>query len=218
MSSNEPPSQNVVVKTTRPVFPFPPNEERKPIYTERLIIRPYVPEDLEGLRELRTQPEVMQWTSRGCADKDISETQANLDGNLGENAIDKYNFVMALRSTGELIGTGGSHKFVSSFGWPEIGYMLKREHWGKGLATEFLKGFLERWETLPREEVDIEVDWRSVDGEGRVKEVMVGITEERNAGSNGVLGKNGFVRFGDWQEGEKLLVGWRFFVEEKEVR
>jgi hypothetical protein len=60
MSSDDAPKQNVVVKTTRPVFPFPPNEDREPIYTERLIIRPYVPEDLGDLRALRTQPEVMQ--------------------------------------------------------------------------------------------------------------------------------------------------------------
>jgi RimJ/RimL family protein N-acetyltransferase len=89
MSSEDSPKQNVVVKTTRPVFPFPPNEDGKPIYTERLIIRPFAPEDLEDLRVLRTQPEVMQWTYRGCVDKDMAETRERLDDNLGERAVNK---------------------------------------------------------------------------------------------------------------------------------
>ncbi|KAK4451668.1 GNAT N-acetyltransferase [Podospora aff. communis PSN243] len=217
MSSEDSPIQNVVVKTTRPVIPFPPNEDREPIYTERLIIRPFAPEDLEDLRVLRTQPEVMQWTYRGCVDKDMGETRERLDDNLGERAVNKYNFVIALRSTGEFIGCGGSHNYVSCFGWPEIGYMLKKEYWGRGLATEFLKGFLGRWKTLPREEVEVEVDGRSVvrDEGGQVKEVMVGITEERNGGSNGVLEKNGFERFGTWAERETLLAGWRVVVGER---
>ena len=40
--------------------------------------------------------------------------------------------------------------------------MLKREFWGKGYATEFLRAWLEEYEKLPRDEVELSVDPRSV--------------------------------------------------------
>ena len=54
---------------------------------------------------------------------------------------------------GALIGTGGCHsRGGGMLGWPEIGYMLRREAWGMGYGTEFLAGFLEAWWALPRGE------------------------------------------------------------------
>ncbi|KAK0657287.1 GNAT domain-containing protein [Cercophora newfieldiana] len=212
----------VVVKTTRPVSPFPHNEERQPIVTERLILRVFRPEDIDGLRELRTQPEVMKWTMQGRVDGDMAETQARLDPFLGESALGSYNFAITLRGTGELIGLGGCHNFCSSQGWPEMGYMFKTQHWGKGLATEFLKGFVERWRTLPREEVELKVKEASVIGgeEGRAREVLVAITDEVNWGSKKVLEKNGFERFLEWKGAgqDVTLVGWRLRMGGEEGR
>lgn len=38
----------------------------------------------------------------------------------------------------KIIGVGGCHRRTSMFGWPVVGYMIRREYWGMGLATKFL--------------------------------------------------------------------------------
>jgi len=136
------------------------------------------------------------------------------------------NFAICLRSTGEFIGSGGSHNPASSFGWPELGYMLKREQWGKGLATEFVKAFLSAWEALPREEVELAVDERSVvlGEDGRAREAMIATTDETNGPSQKILGeKCGFEKFAAWGEevtknGEAVYQGlltWRYFPRQR---
>ena len=76
------PSQFIKVKATLPTHPLPPNSERPPIRTARLIIRPFAPGDLAGIHALRTQAEVMEYSSVGRPDRDEAETQAFMDGAL----------------------------------------------------------------------------------------------------------------------------------------
>jgi RimJ/RimL family protein N-acetyltransferase len=53
---------------------------------------------------------------------------------------------------GELIGDGGVF-FLDNKDekWPEIYYVLRKDFWNKGYATEFLQAFLGAWWRLPRE-------------------------------------------------------------------
>ena len=110
----------------------------------RIYLRPLSPLDLSACHLLRTQHEVMQWTSTGTTDKSIAQTQTWLDRNLPPN--DETNYVWAICLTqdlyrrrqtvgegdddkddetksdedvrvgrqGELIGIGGVHRFSSS--------------------------------------------------------------------------------------------------------
>ncbi|KAH8899426.1 acyl-CoA N-acyltransferase [Thozetella sp. PMI_491] len=204
VGNNGPPNRAefVTVKTTLPVRPFLPSAEKEHLVTERLIIRPLVQEDLAGYHSLRLQPEVMHFSSQGRADKDLAETQSRLDIFLPPKDTDTYNFALCLRETGEFIGTGGNHNFSSSLGWPEVGYMIRKEHWGKGLASEFLKAFVAAWAKLPREETELQVDARTVEGlqgvDGRVPEQLVAVTVITNARSQSVLRKVGFESCLTW--------------------
>ncbi|KAK1755096.1 GNAT domain-containing protein [Echria macrotheca] len=211
MSSTDEPQklEHVVVKSTLPRQPLPLNVDRRPIITERLTIRAFDASDLDALHELRRQPEVMKWTMQGRIDHDKEETQARLDVFLPPNDAKHYNYAICLKETGEFIGIGGFHGRISSFGWPEVGYMLKREFWGKGYATEFLKAWLVEYEKLPREEIERSVDPRSVvpipagdeDGEKdctRAREVLIAVTEESNPRSHNILRKCGFELFCTW--------------------
>ncbi|KAK4194639.1 GNAT domain-containing protein [Triangularia verruculosa] len=228
-------SKFVRVKTTLPKRPFPPNSARKAVYTERLIIRPLSKNDLAALHELRTQPEVMVWTYLGVVDKDVGETWRKLEqfveGNEGEN----YNCAICERETGEMVGIGGFHNSMWSFGWPEIGYMFRRECWGRGYAKEFMRGWNEIWGGLEREGVEVEVDGRTVvrvedgDGDGddggvvRVKEVVIAVTVEENKASQRVLERSGFERFLTWKEedgggrGMVKLPTYRYLVGGRKV-
>ncbi|RYP69818.1 hypothetical protein DL769_005170 [Monosporascus sp. CRB-8-3] len=204
--SKIPAEGRVRVKTTLPARPLPPNAERPHIRTERLVIRPFTPDDLAGLHSLRAQPEVMVYSSAGRVDRDEAETESRLKGELPPNDAANYHFVICLASTGEFLGTGGVHLGGSKnfFGWPELGYMLKREHWGRGYATEFVRAFLAAWWALPRSAVEVEVDARSLDAgapvAAGVPEQLSALVEASNLGSKGVLGKLGFRQFAEWTQ------------------
>ncbi|KAI1405370.1 acyl-CoA N-acyltransferase [Hypoxylon fuscum] len=193
--------QKVKVKTTLPTTPLPSNAERKEILTERLILRPFAEDDLEEIYAMRTQPECMIYTLVGRIDADRDETRAAMARYLPPNDTQTYNTAIRLASTGELIGTGGAIRIynnASYFGWPECGYMFRKEYWGQGFATEFLSAFVKNWWTLPRSEVEIEVDAQSVDGPGEAPEMLTLMTDGHNVGSRKVAQKAGFREFKEW--------------------
>lgn len=181
----------IPIKTTLPIYPLPSAATRGQILTPRLLLRGLSQDDLEAYHTLRTDPEIMKWTVQGRPDRDLAETQEKLDLFLPPNDVLKSNWAICLRESGEFIGIGGVHIFASTFGWPELGYMIRREYWGRGLATEFLRGFVGYWtgtcsvpslgeggggnviesaslshdgRRLEREEVVIFVDARTVEG------------------------------------------------------
>ncbi|KAJ9132004.1 hypothetical protein NKR23_g11479 [Pleurostoma richardsiae] len=205
MASSEATSPDwVVVKTTLPTVPLPSNADRSTLTTERLIIRPLNQDDLEPLYVLATQEPVMRWTALGRVDADRTETQARLDRFTPPNDTITHNCAICLRESGDLIGIGGVHKFTGDHGWPEMGYMLRQEHWGKGLATEFVRAFLRAWDALPRSEVELKVS-RKAAGENVkegdvVEERLVAITAGTNAKSQKILDKCGLERFLEYVE------------------
>ncbi|AEO53235.1 hypothetical protein MYCTH_2294298 [Thermothelomyces thermophilus ATCC 42464] len=192
------------VRTTRPRQPFPPHSVRQPITTERLVLRALTEDDFGAFRALRTEPEVMYWTAVGVPDADEELTWTRLRAFLPPRDQSHYNFAICLRETGEFIGVGGCHAPRSSLGRPEVGYMLKRDAWGNGFATEFLRAWLGAWERLEREETEIEVDPRTIGGDeargegGLVRERLLAITADGNDRSQGVLKKSGFEWFLTW--------------------
>jgi RimJ/RimL family protein N-acetyltransferase len=87
---------------------------------------------------------------------------------------------------GRVIGYVGINEVYPS---PEIGYSIHPNYWGKGYATEALKGLLELWWSLP---------CQSPDGDGagaEETESVFAICEKTNLGSAKVLRKCGFSLF-----------------------
>lgn len=169
---------------------------REPIRSERLILRPYAATDINDFHLLRLQPEVMKWTGQGRPDKDLEETTTCLAGRLpgSEKGETAYEFAICLAETGEMIGTGGSHMRVGELGWPVIGYMIRSEFWGKGLATELMTTFLKAYWALPREEVEVKVEKSTIVGSETdlQPEHITAITAPENGASQNVLAKLGF--------------------------
>lgn len=202
----------IVIRATLPTIPFPLNNARPTITTDRLLIRPLQPDDLQALHTLRTQEEVMKWTAAERIDRDIEETRSKLATFLPPNDAITANCAICLRHTGELIGLGGCHLFLGEHGWPEVGYMLRKEFWGQGIATEFLTAWLRFWEQLPRSEREVKVRRDMVAGAGTVGEVveerLVGLVLESNVSSQAVLRKSGFERFCDLGDG---LIAFCYF-------
>ncbi|PNY20478.1 Uncharacterized protein TCAP_07397 [Tolypocladium capitatum] len=199
------PLEWVTVKTTLPALPFPLLDSRPDIRTERLVLRRTLESDLEGWHALRLQPEVMEWTAQGEPDKDLEWSRERFVKRLAPKGDAKYEFIICLASTGEMIGTGGCHKVDGEFGWPVIGYMLRKEFWGKGYATEFVNGFLEAWWALPRAEVDAKVERSTVARaaeDGPATECIVAVTLSSNRGSQSVLAKCNLRLVKVWEEAD----------------
>ncbi|KXJ90722.1 GNAT domain-domain-containing protein [Microdochium bolleyi] len=204
----------VLVRTTLPPRPMPPNSERAPIKTARLVLRPLVDADLDGMHRLRTQAEAMTGTMRGVPDTSIAETQKAMEFFLPPHDAEQFLFGIFWQATGELIGEGGVHNLESgSSGWPEIGYKLRKEFWGMGVGSEFLAALVEAWWRLPgREQVVRRVHRDSCvpaiprsQQEGEPVDVVEQVyanTDWDNYGSQKVLGKTGFRKFTEWTEPE----------------
>ena len=107
--------------------------------TERLLLRPMTVNDAESaFANWTSDPDVarfMRWERHN----DISETRAWLESEeeLAESDA-VYNWGFVLRSTGELIGSGGLI-FVEDRGMYELGYNIMKKYWNRGLATEAAK-------------------------------------------------------------------------------
>lgn len=210
----------VSIRTTLPRLPS--SAARTPVTTQRLLIRPICAAHLDGLHELRTQPEVMRWTAAGRIDKDKGETAEKLAPFLPPRDATAFNCAICLKETGEVIGMGGVHRMnrhdgrdgvdhVGAYGWPELGYMFKSEYWGKGMATEFVGAFLGMWEALERDAVETRVNAKTVvpagGGAGAVgcepmpaREELIAMVDVTNVASQRILLKCGFEQFDAFRE------------------
>ncbi|KAI1740344.1 acetyltransferase domain-containing protein [Xylaria scruposa] len=205
-------SEKVKVKTTWPIIP--PSADRTPIRTERLLLRPLTAADAEEVLGLRSQPEVMIWTMVGLPDKNVDETHVFLKRFLPPNDLVTYHTAIVYmgdageNEKGVIIGTGGAHRILPESGWPEAGYMFRKEYWSKGLATEFMQAFTKFWWSLPRKEIEIEVEAASVKGKFEkndggvveVPEILMAKISTSNIGSRRVLEKSGFKEYARWTD------------------
>lgn len=219
------------VRTTLPSS-LPQGLSRPHITTPRLILRPFNSSDLDALYALRQQPEVMHWTTASRVDADMEETATKLALFLPPNDTKTFNCAICLRETGELIGQGGVHAFEQpaddaaagpQLGWPELGYMIRKEHWGKGIATEFLTAFLGAWAGLPREGVPgRKVIASSAEGAGGpatvMEEQLVAVIDGTNGASQKVLERCGFESFLSFRDVDMRapdrmidLIAYRYF-------
>lgn len=104
------------MKTTRPVLPGPGT----PIKTPRLLLRPFQPSDLADYHVLRTQSQVMVWTSSGKIDVDQEATQTWMNRFLPPNDANTYSLTIEqLSEPGKVIGTVGCHCSEPA----EVGYV-----------------------------------------------------------------------------------------------
>jgi RimJ/RimL family protein N-acetyltransferase len=103
--------------------------------SDRLLFRKLTPDDFDGLAEMLRDPDVMYAWEHTFTDEEINKWIAK-QAERYKNHIVGY-FAAVNKATGELIGQMGLiWSDIGELRALEIGYMLKREHWGKGYATE----------------------------------------------------------------------------------
>lgn len=104
------------------------------IYTERLRMRRVRPDDLDAIHGIMSDPETMRfWSTPPHAT--LEETEPWFASMLeGDRAGDSDEFI--LEHQGVVIGKLGAWRL------PEIGFLVRRDHWGRGLASEALTRFI----------------------------------------------------------------------------
>jgi ribosomal-protein-alanine N-acetyltransferase len=106
------------------------------IETERLVLRPLEPGDLDGFAPIFADPEVMRFIGDGTGTRDeTAEWLERWIATFGE--IGRGHLAVTLRDTDELIGRCGLVLRELAHGREtEISYLLGRDRWGRGYATE----------------------------------------------------------------------------------
>ncbi|HEX2233998.1 MAG TPA: GNAT family N-acetyltransferase [Thermoleophilaceae bacterium] len=102
--------------------------------TERLLLRDFEERDLDAYAAFTADEEVMRYMGRGPFSRE--EAWREMAFFAGHLAFRGYtHWALELRETGHLVGRCGPY-FPE--GWPalEVGWLLGREHWGKGYASE----------------------------------------------------------------------------------
>jgi len=102
--------------------------------TARLVLRPFVLDDLEAYAAMMAEPEGCRYLGHDPLDRDDAWRQLALF--LGHEALRGYSLQAVVeRATGALVGRAGLWR---PEGWPglEVGWALAHPAWGRGYATE----------------------------------------------------------------------------------
>ena len=114
------------------------------IETDRLILRPWRQEDLEDFYEYARVDGVGQmagWQPH----ESIEKSQAILDSFI----LEKKTFALELKDSGKVIGSLGLETRGRNVGIPEellgreIGYVLSKDFWGRGLMPEAVNAVID---------------------------------------------------------------------------
>lgn len=105
------------------------------LVTSRLILREFTAEDADALAAVISDPETMRYYP---APFDRAAVEQWIQRNQRRYLIDGFGlWAMVQKSSGELIGDCGlMRQDVDDAAEIEIGYHVRRDFWGQGLATE----------------------------------------------------------------------------------
>ena len=125
--------------------------------TERLTLKYITQDDFEELKTILKDKDVMYAWEYDFTDNDVQEW---IDRNL--DFYKRYNlgfFIMSENQSGNVIGqTALKPDTIEGKQYYEIGYILKKEYWHKGYATETAKALKEyAFNTLKLNEVIFEI-------------------------------------------------------------
>ncbi|EAW07168.1 GNAT family N-acetyltransferase [Aspergillus clavatus NRRL 1] len=186
--------------------------QHPPFRTARLQFDPLLDKHADGMHALRALPEVMKWSMRKVPDADVAATQAWMEAFTGVHAPPRVGYVVrvledgnegkdevvggwVLRMPGRIIGSIGlRYEEVGLVrggrAW-ELGYIFHPDVWGKGYATEAVRGLLGVWEGVYEG-----LQWEGKE-RGEVGPAVAAVTDTGNEGSKNVLRKCGFRELGE---------------------
>lgn len=115
-----------------------------PIRTERLLLRPYAPDDVEALYAYHRLPEVAQYLETDARSRaEVEEMVARRSGSRAfTDEGQAISLAAVLAGPGTLIGDCVLFWHSKEHQGGEIGYIINPEYHGRGLATEVAAAML----------------------------------------------------------------------------
>ena len=116
------------------------------IETERLLLRPLLAEDADGMFALDSDPEVHRFL--GNQPIQSKEEAVSVIAFVQEQyeSLGIGRWAVLEKSSGEFLGWSGLKKITEPFlGMPfyyDLGYRFRTQYWGKGFATEAAKAWV----------------------------------------------------------------------------
>jgi len=163
-----------------------------PIETDRLLLRPFGPDDLGDLYAMHSDAEVSRYLYN--PPRTLDETHDLLSRKIAGAAIeaegDWLSAAVVVSGTGECVGDLALHYVSEPHRTAEIGFVFQPRHQRKGFATEAAAAF---------------VGWAFASGFHRV----IGRTEARNTVSARVLEKLGMRLEAHFVENEWVKGEWQ---------
>jgi [ribosomal protein S5]-alanine N-acetyltransferase len=107
--------------------------------TERLKLRLFVPEDADALAAVLSDPIAMQWYPHAFSRPEVEAWIARNRERYNEEGHGLW--AMVLKASGAMIGDCGLvTQDVDGEACVEVAYHVRRDHWGRGYATEGARG------------------------------------------------------------------------------
>jgi len=132
------------------------------ITTPRLVLRWISEDDVDGLHEVFSDPQVVRyWSSGPLANREAAAAMQReiAAGNENDTMI---KWGLALRDSNSLIGTTTLFNFNLDNGRAELGYAMGRAHWGKGYMHEALQALVSHaFEVMELRRLEADVDPRN---------------------------------------------------------
>ena len=118
------------------------------IETERLILRPFVTEDLDDMHAMLSDPRVVEHLPHEVMSRqETEEALARIGGSYefaSVREMKRCSLAVVLRETRRVVGWCGVGRLNIDPGEFEIYYGLASDHWGRGIATESAKALTDK--------------------------------------------------------------------------
>lgn len=111
----------------------------KVLETARVILRPFVIADTNAMFKYASDPETTRFM-RFSPHKSVQETAELLT--IWEEEAKKptfYNWAVVCKDCNEVIGSIGMVDVNEYHSQADVGYIIRKDHWGKGIMTECLR-------------------------------------------------------------------------------
>lgn len=152
------------------------------LVTHRLVLRSLVPEDVEAVFALRSDPVAMHYVPRPLATS-LDDAAAHIENILDEQRANKcLQWAITIRGDPKMVGIIGFWRLQKEHDRGELGYMLLPVFWGAGIVTEAIRAVVAH--------AFANLNFHSIEA----------VVDPHNPASMKVLEKNGFRREGWFRE------------------
>ncbi|HEY0401271.1 MAG TPA: GNAT family N-acetyltransferase [Blastococcus sp.] len=143
--------------------------------TERLVLRPFRPADVDAVHRASQDPETQRWISGITVPYTREDARTFVEDVATREREDRLGLSVAIEARGELVGTGGVYLRGGRLG-PEIGYTIAPWARRQGYAAEAAHGLADWGLGLGAPRVHLFVDVRNTASQATA--VRAGFTAE----------------------------------------